>query len=384
MNNKRLRFCDLVRAKKAFTFIIVGLVPAVTLASAVLVAGPLMEQDAGPAVGASAFQNARFAEIDQHALRATAVNEKTLDSLAAYLTEGAKNDTEKARSVFSWVVNRLEYDVGGLMNGTLSNKSPADVMLDRKGACGAYAAVFSALATLAGLKSVIVTGYTKGALSARMQSVGRVNHAWNAVQIDGQWRMVDATWAAGYVKGNTFVRKLDNFYFLVPAENLVLSHFSLQDEAGAQKGANLSRDEFLRLPNAPARLMQAGFKGHSVLATARNRSYNRFVSTYDHPLGIFEVIQAPVKYQQTAEPITFSIRSTVFEQIAVLQNGKFTYFEQQAGAFSATFQPMVGTFFIMGRKADSTVFQALLGYEVPASVESPLGMQVVAMGDPKN
>ena len=57
------------------------------------------------------------------------------------------------------------------------------ILLKKKGVCASYAASFKLLADEAGLDSIVVTGYLNG----------NVPHAWNRVNIDGQWLTIDST-----------------------------------------------------------------------------------------------------------------------------------------------------------------------------------------------
>jgi hypothetical protein len=67
------------------------------------------------------------------------------------------------------------------------------------------------------------------------QPYGRPNaHAWNAIKIDGRWRLVDVTWGAGGVKRvasgpghpfGTFERRFDPFYFSTPPERMIYDHW---------------------------------------------------------------------------------------------------------------------------------------------------------------
>ncbi len=57
------------------------------------------------------------------------------------------------------------------------------VLVERRGVCSGYAAALKLLLDQAGVENVIVTG-----------SVHGMPHAWNLVQIEGQYRHVDATW----------------------------------------------------------------------------------------------------------------------------------------------------------------------------------------------
>jgi hypothetical protein len=59
----------------------------------------------------------------------------------------------------------------------------AGILIDKSGVCASYAAAFKVLADAAGLNAIVVDGIAGGG-----------PHAWDKVQMDGQWRVVDPTW----------------------------------------------------------------------------------------------------------------------------------------------------------------------------------------------
>ena len=304
-------------------------------------------------------------EVDAHALQATPDMEKTPEALAAYLTSGLSSDRQKARAIFRWITDRIEYDVASYFSGELKPMDAAEILAKRKAVCDGYSMLFSQLARLAHLQVKNITGYAKGAPSGRVENAQTPNHVWNAVLIDDQWYAIDATWGAGYVDSTGFHHVLDDFYFLVPPERLLVSHYAVNDELGVERAAHLDSAEFRRLPKPPARLMQAGFDGKIALERARQSGFVRFVETFDLPYGSFEVLDAPVAYHLSHTNQRLLIRSHTFEQVAAVQGSNFSYFTPpQDGNFELSFQPDPGPLYIMARKPDSTEFRALLGYLV--------------------
>ncbi|MGE5549379.1 MAG: hypothetical protein ACM3ZC_02470 [Bacteroidota bacterium] len=73
---------------------------------------------------------------------------------------------------------------------------------------------------------VTIEGYAKGFSYAPGDRFDRTNHDWNAVRIDGEWRLLDATWSAGHVSADyRFERDFDDFYFFTPPEQFIHTHF---------------------------------------------------------------------------------------------------------------------------------------------------------------
>ena len=53
-----------------------------------------------------------------------------------------------------------------------------------------------------------------------------VSHAWNAVFINGSWRLLDCTWGAGsYDLDGNFIREINEHFFLTDPDELIYSHF---------------------------------------------------------------------------------------------------------------------------------------------------------------
>lgn len=105
------------------------------------------------------------------------------------------NDEAKARAINAYLTSTAEYDYDGLKaieEGTGDqfphNQSAMGVLIDKKGVCASYAQAFNVLADASALNAVYVTG---------LVTYNGGKHAWNKVQIDGVWRMVDSTWNDG-------------------------------------------------------------------------------------------------------------------------------------------------------------------------------------------
>ncbi|WP_054955655.1 transglutaminase domain-containing protein [Paenibacillus dakarensis] len=86
-----------------------------------------------------------------------------------------------------------EYDYEALENAEKNHFRTVDkkyndsftaygIMVNKVGVCESYAATYKLLSDLAGLDSIVVTGY-----------LGSVPHAWNKVLLDGKWYNVDST-----------------------------------------------------------------------------------------------------------------------------------------------------------------------------------------------
>ncbi len=189
--------------------------------------------------------NYSYEKIDQYAINTPAPAEASVDSLASYLVAPAKNEREKARSIFRWVTENIDYNVDGFFTGSFAGTSSKDVLKSRKSVCDGYSDIFSSLASSAGLEVVRIAGYGKGYGYLPGENLsGPSNHAWNAVKINGSWYLIDCTWGAGYIDDNKkYVRKFDDYYFMTPPSEFIYGHFS-EDSRWQLLEHPLSKSEF--------------------------------------------------------------------------------------------------------------------------------------------
>jgi hypothetical protein len=193
-----------------------------------------------------------FRRIDELALNAPAEAESSLEDLARYLGTGARDDEELARAIYRWITANIDYDVVGFTGGCVGSgcrvRTPEEVLEERKGVCSDYAALFSSLSEISGLDAVAIIGRGKGSgYTVGSKIPESINHAWNAVRIDGEWKLVDATWGAGHLDPEEgFVERFEEFYFFTPPEELIWTHLP-EDPAWQLLDPPISRDEFERL-----------------------------------------------------------------------------------------------------------------------------------------
>ena len=173
------------------------------------------------------------------------------EDLAKELTSTCKNDRQKVVAIFSWITENISYkirpfqrmpvignsnirwardykaaepDTGTLL--PLNERISRQVLWSRQAVCDGYAKLFTTLCTYAGIRSEIIVGYARANRNKPTLKFG-VNHYWNAVFFDGDWHLLDATWASGYIdpKRNEFVKELDDNYFLAKPENFIKDHY---------------------------------------------------------------------------------------------------------------------------------------------------------------
>jgi len=165
-------------------------------------------------------------------------------SLAHQLTAPFQTEAEKAEVIFLWIAHNVRYDCKKFhqqKRPEITARSKEELerkILEfrqgeiektakyKKGICEDYSRLFKALCDHAGLEAVVVTGNARDFYKP-YRSAHNNPHAWNAVKIDGQWHLLDATWAAGYTdpEVSKFTRKLSAGYFKTPPAWFAQNHF---------------------------------------------------------------------------------------------------------------------------------------------------------------
>jgi transglutaminase-like putative cysteine protease len=178
-----------------------------------------------------------YSAIDKWAKAAPKEAEQSVRALGAYLAKGAKNDREKARAVFTWMVENLAYDWDGLARVGKDDPRPEVVLKTRLAACGGFSSLYEALAKTTGLKCVTVPGRVReldiDPIFAKVTINGTTGvfypaHGWNAVQIDGKWSLVDVTRCHGRDKRNGKIEMSwpgNDSLFLAPAADVIYKYF---------------------------------------------------------------------------------------------------------------------------------------------------------------
>lgn len=202
----------------------------------------------------------------------------TTDKFAERVTSDFSRDDEKARAIFTWIATNISYDLGALGRaaspGGFSyrteeerlakiNKFKDDLALktmrSRKGICHGYATLYAIVAEKAGLEAVVIPGASKTFLSHIGKAPGVSDHAWNAVKINGEWKLLDVTWGAGGVEGNTqkFTFDFNDSYFFMKPEDFYLKHYP-EDEKWLMTRA--TKEEFAALPLYYGSHFRQGYK----------------------------------------------------------------------------------------------------------------------------
>ena len=159
-------------------------------------------------------------------------------ALSRQLTSGLVSEKDKVKAIFDWITQHIAYTVHVSYKQnekveaeddqplpSLDDRVAAQVLKRGTAFCDGYARLFRSLCTHAGIEAVCIQGYARNNWKNKPGRFG-VNHYWNAVRIDGQWNLLDVTWASGFVNWQEeFVQDIDLDYYLAKPENFIRDHY---------------------------------------------------------------------------------------------------------------------------------------------------------------
>lgn len=164
--------------------------------------------------------------------------------LAQSITRGFETQDEKVQAIYYWVTHNIAYDVklaekikksksdkkkySSSKIKEKQNKEVVKTLKSNKGVCQQYSRVFQSLCEGVGIQCEFIGGYGKS--NPEKSGLG-AKHAWNAVYLDGNWYLVDATFSAGYVdEKDKFHYAFNPAYFFSDPAAFQMNHHPSQQK----------------------------------------------------------------------------------------------------------------------------------------------------------
>jgi len=220
-----------------------------------------------------------YSKVDSYVKSLHGKKFNAVGKLSKTLTGNFQTPQERVRSIFDWMALNVAYNIKE------DATDPEKVLRKREAICAGYSSLFKALCDSAHIRCEIISGYAK----REIRDIGIVklptNHAWNAVQLQGKWYLVDATWGAGYFRpgGEDFIPEYDEFFFLTPPDEFIYSHYP-NDSSWQLLDSVVSKNVFSSAPIFYSSLFMDSFqwrspsKGNIKMKTGDSLEF-KFVST---------------------------------------------------------------------------------------------------------
>lgn len=170
-----------------------------------------------------------FSKVDEYVASLGPMHGHHLKTIVDTLTKRrTAPQADQVRAIYIWEATNIDYNTAGMRHPKNFNPSASEALNTRKTTAEGYANLFKAMCDLARINSVVIHGMAKfdprniGELSQKWNK-----HAWNAVEVDGQWYLVDVAWSAGKTdrKYRTYTKSFTDVWFMTDKEMFALSHF---------------------------------------------------------------------------------------------------------------------------------------------------------------
>lgn len=139
--------------------------------------------------------------------------QKKIDKQVKKYLKGIKPDAtdyEKVRYIYQKLIKKVDYNLEAK-----NNQNIISVFIGKETVCQGYASAMQYLLEQVDIPCVIITGKAKGG-----------PHAWNLVQLDGEWYYVDATWGNSkyHDEEQNDVKYVEYDYLNITTEEMLQDH----------------------------------------------------------------------------------------------------------------------------------------------------------------
>ncbi|CAF2067795.1 unnamed protein product [Rotaria magnacalcarata] len=225
----------------------------------------------------TSFIQQRQKAIDNHSYRSTIQSWRpnSLQQLvnAIKSLSESKSIVDCHWIIFYWITYNIEYDTVSYFSKNYADQTAEGVFRTRKGVCAGYGNIYKYLCDALNIPCEKVSGYSKGyGFDEREGAPTETDHAWNAVEIDHRWYLIESTWGAGYLtEEKNFQRELDSYYFLPNPTEMIYHHLPEIEKWQLLKKP-IKMKQYLQMP----KLQPLYFELNLDLISPRNQAHVHF------------------------------------------------------------------------------------------------------------
>jgi hypothetical protein len=197
----------------------------------------------------SKSQSVDYSKVDSSAIYLGKSDSLSIPELTYKLTHTFSDPLLKTRAIFTWIAHNISYDCPAYHNESKRKGDPEEIFKLRKGVCEGYANLFQAMCSYANIQCLTIDGYARNGADILEENSDEPNHTWNAVRINGDWHLLDVTWASGYTdnKVRIFTQNFSDVYFFPNPEIFILNHYPKLDSWRLCK-LTFSKKQFFQNP----------------------------------------------------------------------------------------------------------------------------------------
>ncbi|CAF5041821.1 unnamed protein product, partial [Rotaria sp. Silwood1] len=197
--------------------------------------------------------------------------------------------------IFYWITLNIEYDTVSYFSKNYKDQTAEGVFRTKKGVSAGYTNIYKYLCDQLNMPCENISGYAKGyGFDEREGTPNETDHAWNAVDIDNHWYLIDSTWGAGHLtEQKMFQRELNSYYFFAHPHEMIYHHLPENDKWQLLRKP-IKMKQYLQMP----KIHPIYFQLNLDLISPRNQAYVDFLPEKSYALLL---IQAPSDVQLIAD-----------------------------------------------------------------------------------
>jgi len=169
-----------------------------------------------------------------------------VEILSKKINKDFSDSVNRVRAIYTWLAVNIQYDKDKRRNMEYGysyygrgwramSKTKKEfeyeigtkALLAKKGVCGEYANLFKVLCELCSIECVGISGTAKTTKKEIGKHPIQIDHAWNAVKMKNDWKLIDVTWTSNFYEYDSTVisKPLFNLYFFSDPEKFFTKHF---------------------------------------------------------------------------------------------------------------------------------------------------------------
>lgn len=133
---------------------------------------------------------------------------RSIPKLTAHLTKGVLTQKEKTEKIHDWITHNIAYNYNELTSSKFFvGVDPSVVLKSKKALSEGFVELMQAMLKEAKIESETVKGYVHDVAWEPGDLSLRVSHSWIAIKVNGEWKLADPVWDAGYIGRLPYERK---------------------------------------------------------------------------------------------------------------------------------------------------------------------------------
>ena len=311
-----------------------------------------------------------FDYIDSFAKNAPGDIDHDSSTVAAYLLKGCKTDLQKARAVFTWIANNIKYDDNAFNSGKIGNMGATAVLKRKHAVCEGYANLYKAIGEAMGLEVEKIDGWAKayGYRPGEKFTGKDPNHSWNAVKINGEWELLDATWGAGWASGGRghlmSHKAFTAYWFNVNKYEFLFMHYP-KDQHWMLIAQAVTLRQYEEMPFVQPAFFQMGFNAHDILDKSIAKTLPKQLAEAYPTANHLKLVDFPLSAViEPASEASFTITCDEDVDIEFINDPKKWYRMERSGNTYTVKLPLKRGDLQVAIKGKSRVYSDIIKYKV--------------------